>query len=373
MKEQLPLVMIVDGDEIHREMLENMLEDDVPVVSAKSYDECLGIIEYKKPDVFIIDPADPNVNGYKLCQELQERLSDNFAYLFLSSDDSFDARIKSYECGAQDFIPKPFQPAELLHKINLSLEAKQIQKNLKSDATEAMQTAMTAMKQSSDLGLVLQFMEESIKTGDYENLASVMISSLTQFSLEASIQILEGDEPQYYNCEVDSSEAHLMAMCKDKGRIVDVGMVTIVNGELVTLLIKEMPTEEARYGEVKDIIAIIINLSDAHAKSISTKQLLVKEQQFGLQGTIKKGQKKIEEMHQHIAKHSDQISKLMRTLKSKMRATLLQVNATEDQEAALLEMIDECLEEMEDAYSGIISIESGFAEVMEEMSKMIDK
>ncbi len=372
MVNSLPLVMVVDGDEIHREMLENMLEDDMLVISVGTAEECLSSLQYKKPDVMIVDPENEEIKGFELIADIRNSIEQQAcSFIVLTNDNSFDARIQAYEAGANDFISKPFQPEELLAKVKLNLNSKSFYKKLKQDAQEAMKTALSAMKQSSDLGLVLRFMEDSIVTESHSALADVIVDYMGQFGVESSVLFIIDDDAQYYHCREESQEALLMAMCREKGRIVDVGLVTVINGKNASILVKEMPTDEARYGEIKDVLGIMINLADARAKSIATTNALKDEQNFGLQASVQRGIEKVNNMQSQLAKHTDELSSLMLSFRGRIRESLLAVGASEHQEQIFLEMVDDSMEQMESAFNGVIRLESEFKGLIKELTGMI--
>lgn len=372
MSSSLPLVMIVDKDGIYREMLENMLEDEVLVMAVGTAEDCLEALEYQKPDLIVVDPAGNEIEGFKFIETIREKLEHHsVSIIVLTRENNFDTRLKSYEAGANDFLAKPFQPEEFLAKVQLNLNSKQFYRKLKQDAVDAMQTAMAAMKQSNDLGLVLRFMEETIKTDSLASLADVLHSYLSQFAIECGIMIVDQQEAQYFHCQDEAQEAMLMAMCKDKGRLVDVGLVTVANGEYVTILVREMPKDETRYGEVKDILSIMINLADARAESIATLLALREEKQFGLQVSVKRGIERIHGMQAQVESHTETVNAVISGLRGRISESMLSIGATEEQENTLLEMVDDYLEDMEKAASGLIMLETDFKALIDELSELI--
>lgn len=367
-----PLVMIVDGDEIHREMLENMLEDDVDVVTIDNASVCLESIQYKVPDLIVIDPKDPGIDGWNLITRIRDTLEESAASIIvLTEEHNFGMRLKAYEVGANDFLAKPFQPEEFLNKVHLNLNSKQYYRRLKEEAQEAMATAMAALKQSSDLGLILHCMEDIIKAKNNQELADTLKHALSQLEIDIALMILNEDRAHYFFCTDGSPESVLMAMCRDKGRIVDIGLTTVINSADLSILIREMPKDEGRYGEIKDAVSIISNLASDRVRSLINAAELKKEQQFGLQASVLRGVDKISQMQRQIEGHAEQVNQGMSGLKSKIAESLLAIGATEEQESMVIEMLEDYLEGLEDAFIGIIKLESDLKNLTTELTNMV--
>ncbi|WDF53672.1 response regulator transcription factor [Mucilaginibacter sp. KACC 22063] len=98
---------------------------------SKSYDvelkpTAMDAISYVQngniPDLIITDLNTPNLSGLELVAQLQS--SDFFKsipIIILSGEDSSDTRIKCLDSGADDFIVKPFNPAELEARVRAIL------------------------------------------------------------------------------------------------------------------------------------------------------------------------------------------------------------------------------------------------------------
>lgn len=107
-------VLVVEDDPLIRSSLEAALHDEGYRVRAEAdgcaLREALGQF---RPDLVILDvrlPAGPD--GYALARTL--RAESDVPILFLTADDSLDARLAGFDVGADDFLAKPFSMAELL-------------------------------------------------------------------------------------------------------------------------------------------------------------------------------------------------------------------------------------------------------------------
>ena len=126
-------VLIVDDDEIARELLSESLADSGYEVSAACNGrEALEILRNGVFRMVISDWEMPEMNGLELCRRIRERHFSSYVYLILvTSRDGTDNVVEGLNAGADDFISKPFHPAELRVRVRagarlLSLESRNL-------------------------------------------------------------------------------------------------------------------------------------------------------------------------------------------------------------------------------------------------------
>ncbi len=107
-----------------------------PLIAAHG-EMALTLIEEKKPDIIISDIVMPGMSGYDFCQKI--RCSDvigNIPLILLTAlSDTCDI-IKGLECGASDFITKPYKDDYLVRHINTLLENRKLRKNTREQEEE---------------------------------------------------------------------------------------------------------------------------------------------------------------------------------------------------------------------------------------------
>ena len=114
-------VLVVDDDRIGARMVEFLLsEQGYTVVTAESADAALVEIEQQLPDLLLLDVNLPEINGFELYTQLRERGLD-IPVIFLTAKGEIDDRVQGLTMGADDYIAKPFQPAELTARIQAVL------------------------------------------------------------------------------------------------------------------------------------------------------------------------------------------------------------------------------------------------------------
>ena len=109
-------ILVVDDDTRLRSLLVRFLrESDFFVSAAKSAAEARSMLSRYKFDLLIVDIMMPEESGLEFLQKL--RKEDNVPVILLTAMGETADRINGLECGADDYLPKPFEPKELVLRI----------------------------------------------------------------------------------------------------------------------------------------------------------------------------------------------------------------------------------------------------------------
>jgi two-component system, OmpR family, response regulator len=110
-----PRVLIVDDDPVIRELLASYLQRDGYVVHcAETAEQAEAHLLQQPVDLLMLDIRLPGKDGLTLTRELRVR-SEVGIILITGRDDEID-RIVGLECGADDYLAKPFNPRELMSR-----------------------------------------------------------------------------------------------------------------------------------------------------------------------------------------------------------------------------------------------------------------
>ncbi|MDY0102297.1 MAG: ATP-binding protein [Lentimicrobium sp.] len=124
-----PLVLIVEDNRDITLYLKSLLVDRFNVITAKNGEEGLEMAEKSIPDLVITDLMMPVKDGYQLaCEMKQNMLINHIPVIMLTAKTSEEDRIKGLRCGVEAYIRKPFQPEELLIRIDNIFESRRILK-----------------------------------------------------------------------------------------------------------------------------------------------------------------------------------------------------------------------------------------------------
>lgn len=116
----MPTVLVVDDDPRLRELVCFTLERaGFVATSAADGREALNQIAASPPDLVVLDVLMPEMDGLSVCRTLRQQ--GKLPILFLSTRGDAVDRINGLELGADDYLPKPFLPAELVSRVRAIL------------------------------------------------------------------------------------------------------------------------------------------------------------------------------------------------------------------------------------------------------------
>ena len=119
--DKLPHILVVDDDERLRDLLQKYLADNGFLVStAVDAQAARAILEHLVYDLIICDVMMPGEDGMAFTKALKDEGSQT-PVLLLTALGETESRISGFEAGADDYLPKPFEPRELLMRVNAIL------------------------------------------------------------------------------------------------------------------------------------------------------------------------------------------------------------------------------------------------------------
>lgn len=118
MQEAKKHILVVDDDTRLRSLLQRYLrEQNFCVSAAKDAFDAKVFLDTYKIDIVILDVMMPNLSGIDFLHQLRQE--ENFTpVILLTAMGEAEDRIKGLEIGADDYVPKPFEPKELVLRIN---------------------------------------------------------------------------------------------------------------------------------------------------------------------------------------------------------------------------------------------------------------
>lgn len=122
-------ILVVDDNANNREMLSRRLARDGhgSVVTAVDGREALKLLASQRFDLVLLDIMMPEINGYEVLQSLKaDPKRRDIPVIMISAVDEMESAIRCIELGAEDYLPKPFNPTLLRARVGASLEKKRL-------------------------------------------------------------------------------------------------------------------------------------------------------------------------------------------------------------------------------------------------------
>ena len=124
-------VLIVDDDADIIELQKLYFEKEgYEVATCMQGDKAVATFNVTKPDIIILDLMLPGMDGNDVCREIR-KMSDVPIIMLTARTDTLD-RVVGLELGADDYVPKPFEPKELLARVKAVL--RRTEKNASPEA-----------------------------------------------------------------------------------------------------------------------------------------------------------------------------------------------------------------------------------------------
>lgn len=135
-------ILLVDDDiTLKTALIRYLQKRGYSVQDASSGTEALMLFEQNPPDVVVSDVIMPGMDGLEFCRRLRSSRSGQLVpFIFLSGRKDLDDRIQGHQMGADDYLVKPFEPKELLAKIEAQLERS---RRIHSEIVRLMQQSVT--------------------------------------------------------------------------------------------------------------------------------------------------------------------------------------------------------------------------------------
>jgi CheY-like chemotaxis protein len=134
MNQSMARILCVDDEPLNLSLLEAMLSPrGYDVVSAVNGPEALEKIQAERIDICLLDVMMPGMDGFEVCRRIKsDDLLRNIPVVMITSYADMENRIRGIEAGAEDFISKPFDSAEVLARIKMLLHVKSLNDRLNS-------------------------------------------------------------------------------------------------------------------------------------------------------------------------------------------------------------------------------------------------
>lgn len=335
-------IYAVDDEPLMLELIESVFSGCCGVEVFSSAAACLARSAQQAPGMFLLDVRMPGMDGYALCRALKERPETaDIPVTFVSAYDTIEARLAGYEAGGEDFIVKPFEPAELMRKVQVAQHIGAEKRQLREMAGCAQRTAFAAMTSMGELGVVLEFLRRSYACADARALARAILDALGQYGLDGAVQVrLLGDEHCLSASGSDLPlETSILNHVRDQGRIFEFKSRSVYNYGAITLLVKNMPLDDAeRCGRIRDNLAILAEGADARCQALAA-EAAKRRAHAGIDAALARIQTALDGLRRRHQNAQCEHTQLLVEIQEGLMSSFISLGLTEGQENAMVEFV----------------------------------
>ncbi|MBF0287777.1 MAG: CHASE2 domain-containing protein [SAR324 cluster bacterium] len=126
------VVLIVDDEPINSRVVENYLQlQHYETLTAETGFQALDILEKTKPDLVLLDLMMPGLSGYQVCLKIRESHSAaELPIILLTAKNQIDDLVYGFQCGANDYLTKPFHKDELIARVTTHTHLAKINRSI---------------------------------------------------------------------------------------------------------------------------------------------------------------------------------------------------------------------------------------------------
>jgi phosphoserine phosphatase RsbU/P len=119
----LESILLVDDQPANLQVLLQTLGSlGCKLLVAKSGEAALTIVQKARPDLILLDIMMPGIDGFEVCRRLKaDPATEKIPIIFLSALDETADKVRGLQLGAVDYVAKPFQPEEVIARVNTHL------------------------------------------------------------------------------------------------------------------------------------------------------------------------------------------------------------------------------------------------------------
>lgn len=236
-----PRILVVDDESANRTILATQLDfaGYKNIVTVENGQQALDAIANHLPDLVLLDVMMPGMDGYEVTAHIRKTYPNLFIpVVLLSALQEPKNRIKGIEAGANDFLSRPFNPEELMARINSLLALKQVRDELAAER--------------ENLGILYSVSRQLATELDTHRLLGQIIELTTNLTQSAKTSIVLVDASGNFLEKFTAKRGeHASQAARIEQRVLDKGLYGWIIQQRKSVLISDV-TQDSRWTQLPE-------------------------------------------------------------------------------------------------------------------------
>jgi CheY-like chemotaxis protein len=368
-------ILCVDDEPVNLIIMEELLRDNYALNTVKSGESCLEQVGLQKPDLILLDVNMPKMDGLETCERLKtDTDTAEIPIIFVSALASHEELMAGYEAGGDDYITKPFSEEILQKKVQIVLASQQRKRELEQISDRAVEALKVNLTNTEMLGMVVQFLHRCQRVDDVDDLVNNVFDCLREFELESSLLIqAEPENRVWFSDGIDRPmENQILESLRGQDRVLSFGTRLAINSDHVTLLVRKLPSGEEEIENLRQQLVIMIEGLDTRLHAMQAEMLFDSRREL-LAQVLESTRAKLGEIDEQHKRQTLVASEIATEMGNELERSMQQMDLTEQQQKALLKIIDSSVSKIKSVDDEDCKLEEQFDVIIDDLSSLLGK
>lgn len=269
------------------------------------------------------------------------------------------------ELDVESILFAPFTVEQITLNLTTGYQGHAEQERLEAQYQQASETARTAMEAASEIGYVMQLVDNLGHAATYDDVGNKLFKIFSSMGIKSYLQIFDGHDTYLFSeNEVNESVQHILTNAmSSKVRIIEHKRLLLLKLDYVILMVINAPWENAaKYGRIKDMVCQMGPVVEARVRTIMVNNLIEEQHEKVMS---------IMNMMRMLSSDSQNNTRaIMQDLSQKLEVAAMSLDLNEEQEEHLLGLSNGALDSLELMYSANDALEGHFLTLMQSLTKV---
>jgi len=365
------LILCVDDEPVNLTIMEELLQEKYDLATARSGEGCLQQVAERIPDLILLDVNMPDLDGLETCRRLKvDADSAEIPIIFVSALASHEELMAGYEAGGDDYITKPFSDEILQKKIDVVLANQRRKRELEQNADRAAEALQDTLSGTEALATVVRFLDQSHAVATRGELVGNLFECLRKFDLDSSLLLVgESENRVWFSDDIDRPmESQILESLRGQDRVVSFGTRLALNADLVTLLVRNLPSDAGKIERLREYLSILIEGFDDRLHGMQAERQL-EQRRAVLAEMLNATRAGLADVDAIRDRQKKQSAEVLADMQAELEQAIRRLKPDREVKARIREIIEEAGSRIETVHDSGESFEDRIHSIVEELSR----